>query len=183
MNVIYFIAADNCIKIGTTKNLRARVASLRTSSAGEIEVIGTIDGGFEIERAIHFAVREHHLRGEWFADCEQLRAWIKNLIERGPEAMGVPSRVTAISTARLLPPNSRDPEAIQKIVRLMWADEAVAELVAFTGEPEPRCRAWLAGTGEFSRLIRYALAAVVMQWMAGRPNSFLSETSNEKASA
>ncbi len=54
------------VKIGRTTNLQSRVSALRTMSPDILHVIGTDTRGMS-EGAIHAALSEHRLHGEWFA--------------------------------------------------------------------------------------------------------------------
>jgi hypothetical protein len=53
--------------------VRARYKALRCASADELSLIGIAPGCGWQERAWHFALREDHIRGEWFAWTPELR--------------------------------------------------------------------------------------------------------------
>jgi hypothetical protein len=64
------------VKVGTTTNPRARLASLRTGSAFPIDcsyiAVTPGDSGAEIERAAHTLLDRHRLNGEWFGAAPEL---------------------------------------------------------------------------------------------------------------
>lgn len=64
---IYF-ARDEAgrVKIGTTKDLNARLSGLQTGTADKLTLIRTIDGGEATERWLHNRFRASRIRGEWF---------------------------------------------------------------------------------------------------------------------
>jgi hypothetical protein len=68
--VVYFIGPKNTgpVKIGYTANRDAekRRMQLQTGSAEEYLVLGMIDAGPVVERAIHELLALHRVRGEWF---------------------------------------------------------------------------------------------------------------------
>jgi hypothetical protein len=67
-SVVYFVQAGDAgpIKIGTTDDLRTRVAALQTAHYEELRLLGTTPGGPAIERAWHGRFGDDRLRGEWF---------------------------------------------------------------------------------------------------------------------
>lgn len=82
--MIYFVAykgiTKSPIKIGYTEDytrLKTRVASMQTGSPWEIEVLGTMEGGYALERDLHRLFADWRIRGEWFQHSTPLI----NLIE------------------------------------------------------------------------------------------------------
>lgn len=61
------------VKFGMSKNITARLSSLRTSSPIPVRYIATVDTGYlrekarTVERALHIAFRDRNVRGEWFS--------------------------------------------------------------------------------------------------------------------
>lgn len=78
---VYFVRDGDSgpIKIGFTERLEHRLATLRTSNAGPIHLIGSAPGTRAEERYLH--VRFGHLRiaREWFIPDPDLLAFIRNL--------------------------------------------------------------------------------------------------------
>lgn len=62
---VYFAeAASGPIKIGVTRNLRQRIAGLK--SHDEVVLLAAFRGGLALERRLHFLFSGHRIRGEWF---------------------------------------------------------------------------------------------------------------------
>src|SRR6185312_15480512 len=78
-NEVYFALCAGRIKIGTTANLKTRIATLATSAPFAIKLLGTIPGGREIEFGIHERLCSYRTVGEWFVDCEEVRAVIREI--------------------------------------------------------------------------------------------------------
>src|SRR5262249_47936749 len=53
-------------KIGWSKNPKKRLSSLQTASPDELVLLGTIQGGLEVETELHRRFAKHKLQGEWF---------------------------------------------------------------------------------------------------------------------
>lgn len=97
---VYFIAVGDIVKIGYSKNVAARFATLTAGGkAGvvtpegynhrEAELLGCIPGGQYVERQIHWLLTEHRVRGEWFRLSEPVIAAIDYFLygEPIPEAL------------------------------------------------------------------------------------------------
>lgn len=79
--VVYFIRMGDLIKIGTSANFLSRVKSLRSQYSGQLTVIATTTGYFNVEQRYH--EKFEHLRkyGEWFEAAPELLAEIDQLRE------------------------------------------------------------------------------------------------------
>lgn len=87
---VYFLACDRLIKIGRAVNVTKRISALRVGHpTGEFNLIGTIPGGKDEERAIHHHLAEYRVSGEWFSDCLVVRRSIDVLISSGLTALGI----------------------------------------------------------------------------------------------
>lgn len=68
--VVYFVGASTSgpVKIGftTDRTAESRVAQLQTGSHEKLVILGTIEAGPAVERAIHSVLSAHSVRGEWF---------------------------------------------------------------------------------------------------------------------
>lgn len=65
---VYFLVdggADS-VKIGMSNNPKKRQASLQTGSTESLLLLGTIEGGRDVERSLHERFAEYRIRGEWF---------------------------------------------------------------------------------------------------------------------
>lgn len=81
---LYFVRADRgAVKIGRSVNVRARYKALRCSSADELSLIGIAKGAGWQEWAWHYALREDHVRGEWFEWSPELQGAIRIAVEGG----------------------------------------------------------------------------------------------------
>jgi hypothetical protein len=72
-----FTAARTSIKIGTTTNIKLRMASLRLIRAV------VIPGGYEEEAALHRQFGDYRLHGEWFYPAPVLIEFVNNLKRQG----------------------------------------------------------------------------------------------------
>lgn len=77
---IYFVSAPGRIKIGYTKKPEARLKQLRQADMEELTVIAITDGTMHIEHKLHDMVRPFCIRGEWFQDCQQVRAVMNDFL-------------------------------------------------------------------------------------------------------
>ena len=76
--VVYLIAARDLemVKIGLATNVRDRLSQLQTGSPCALELLATIPGGENEERALHWLFGHLHVRGEWFCDPDaSIAAW------------------------------------------------------------------------------------------------------------
>ena len=73
---VYFVQSINegPIKIGFTTNLARRIAQLNTGSSARLVIIASMPAGRAYERHLHRRLAAHRLHGEWFADCDEVRA-------------------------------------------------------------------------------------------------------------
>lgn len=73
---LYAISNGQEIKLGMSSNVKARLKSMQTASPAELVVLwsyyiaNTPADAIKIEKKLHRACKEFHIRGEWFAmDC------------------------------------------------------------------------------------------------------------------
>lgn len=68
--VVYFVGAAESgpVKVGftTDRAVESRLAQLQTGSHEKLVVLGAVDAGPAVERAIHNVLSTHLVRGEWF---------------------------------------------------------------------------------------------------------------------
>ena len=76
--MIYFLKANNRIKIGYSHDPSDRISGIQTSSPYRIEVLLLIDGDRDEERELHARFRDLRKSGEWFQFDESLRNYIEN---------------------------------------------------------------------------------------------------------
>ena len=86
-SVVYFVEREGFIKIGTTRNLRARLPSLAQGSckmpagvtAGPVTLLATTPGDRETESSYHDRFRRQRVAGEWFRPNKALLRLIDDL--------------------------------------------------------------------------------------------------------
>lgn len=163
MTSVYFAASGGRIKIGTTsRSVGSRLKHISHSLPDELELIGRIPGDTRMERAVQRYLVEWNLKGEWFQDCEIVRRKIWQIIADGPEALGIRPIVPCVETKDApIPPKDEYKILFPGLVRLVWPNDPLRQLIAFTEYPEGECEKWLAGQEEPPRLVRYAFSAVV----------------------
>lgn len=75
---IYFVGGLGYIKIGYSADFRQRFAQLVSSFPTRLEIIACVgidrEIGLKTEAAIHKELKAHRSNGEWFIDCEAVRA-------------------------------------------------------------------------------------------------------------
>lgn len=78
---VYFIrrkgVAAGPIKIGYAVNLEKRIKTLLTATPEGFEIIGTIDAGRGVEKALHRELADFCIGGEWFAPSSEVLAAIE----------------------------------------------------------------------------------------------------------
>lgn len=69
---VYFIQSggDGPVKIGVcAQDIEARLASLQCGNPEPLRLLGSIEGSFQAEAALHRRYEARRLRGEWFRYC------------------------------------------------------------------------------------------------------------------
>lgn len=81
---VYFVRAGEAIKIGFSTNTPSRIASLQTSNAEQLELLGSIPGTPEDERELHERFCHFRIRGEWFRDADEIVDYVHDKTWRRP---------------------------------------------------------------------------------------------------
>lgn len=78
---VYFAQAvsGGPIKIGVSRDISARLATLQTGSPLILRILGFQEGSRAIEAALHRRFAAHHVHNEWFEPCEALLGYIEGL--------------------------------------------------------------------------------------------------------
>jgi hypothetical protein len=84
---VYFIRAGDYIKIGVASDPHRRLREHQTSSPQKLELVGVIEGGRELERALHAMFSDAHVNGEWFKPTAKMLA-----IAQGTITVSAPSQ-------------------------------------------------------------------------------------------
>lgn len=64
--MVYFIAQNNMVKIGYSKDVKKRIKSLKTASPYPLILLGYIEGDKQKERELHNQFIDYKQSGEWF---------------------------------------------------------------------------------------------------------------------
>ena len=88
MNYVYFIRADNAVKIGHTNNIDKRVSKFQTGNHNQIEVllqipISDIKKVHLLEKSFHRWFRTYHIQKEWFKYSNLMQSVIDAINEDG----------------------------------------------------------------------------------------------------
>lgn len=79
---VYFITRkdrQDMVKIGYSENLQVRLFAIATSFPEGIELLATVDGGREVEKAFHKAFERCRVEGEWFKRTREIDLVIRDL--------------------------------------------------------------------------------------------------------
>lgn len=113
-SLVYFIQSGDNVKIGITRNVAKRVASLQTGSAMPLVVLNTMPGGEKTESILHAALAAYRQSGEWFKLCDEVRKCVADPAGFLAEQKARRNHVSAFLLATLRP----DPEGSASLRRL-----------------------------------------------------------------
>jgi hypothetical protein len=100
--VIYFISdGGRAIKVGRSRQVGKRFRHMQSGNSTALEYLGCTDGGFDHEQEMFRRLAAYRLRGEWFADCSEVRAAVTDAIKNG---IAVEPRLAIVSGDPLLEP-------------------------------------------------------------------------------
>lgn len=119
---VYFVSAPGRIKIGFTRFPERRLVILRRDDMEELTVVAIIDGERNLEKKLHNLLKDHRLKGEWFADCPAVRQVIEEAVA-GKHNIAEPPPSPAI-----LPPEYEPPTSPEFQVMALLSDQANAAL-------------------------------------------------------
>lgn len=71
--MIYFIQANEYIKIGYSKDPQTRLKELQTGNPIKLKLLFTIPGSFEHEKSFHEIFHAQRAKGEWFRFVDKLK--------------------------------------------------------------------------------------------------------------
>jgi len=72
MGYVYFIQANNAIKIGFAKDVRKRMGQLQTSHPDTLILLGMHGGDVTTETSLHTRFSDARIRGEWFQPTPEI---------------------------------------------------------------------------------------------------------------
>lgn len=153
--VVYFIGpeTDGPVKIGYTANRDAerRLAQLQTGSAEQYVVLGTVDAGPVVERAIHDLLAPHRQRGEWF-ERQAALAVLAHMKDQTPRPSTGERFWIAMTDARMslddIEQERTPQEALAARVISDLIHDKLGELVRLPISRPVPFRAWLLGRQE-----------------------------------
>lgn len=143
---LYFAQCGENIKIGIARDVRARMSNLRVASASPINLIASVKGDQHVERKLHELLAMHRVNGEWFKDCEEVRAAIQHVIHSS-DVPPLPS------------PQSRNSTKFAAVAKTLWPNKTAAHLAAIAGTSERTATRWLSGKFEPPNCIVLAVIA------------------------
>ena len=73
---VYFLLYGQRVKIGTCKNVKARLASLSAGIPGKARVYYVTPGDRRLERDLHDLFAVDRVSGEWFQFSKPIKDWI-----------------------------------------------------------------------------------------------------------
>ena len=74
---VYFIKAQDLIKIGYSANVERRVRAVLSPFQDGGEILAVMPGDRALEAFLHAKFSSHHSHGEWFFPCEDIDTFIK----------------------------------------------------------------------------------------------------------
>jgi hypothetical protein len=79
VSLVYFIGdLNHMVKIGHSKNVRARMREIQVGCHWNLKILKTIRGGLAEERQMHKAFASSHVRREWFYATGALEKFIRS---------------------------------------------------------------------------------------------------------
>jgi len=83
--MIYFIQADNYVKVGYTSNLKKRFQDYVTENPNKVILIAQCNGAYDIENKIHKQLKDFHHRAEWFHLNKESETLIKKIVKENKD--------------------------------------------------------------------------------------------------
>ena len=78
---VYFFRSGSLVKIGCTKeHVEIRARAVSDFGRQEIEIIGSVPGGYPSEKACHLVLASYHEHGEWFRYTPEVAEAIADLL-------------------------------------------------------------------------------------------------------
>ncbi len=107
MTWVYFIRqVRGPVKIGHARDVDQRLATIQTCSPQEVELLGVMPGGGDMERCLHKLFAKLRIRGEWFRFTRTIERFIEKnttLYEPATHAPRPPDLTTEMYAAMGLP--------------------------------------------------------------------------------
>jgi hypothetical protein len=130
---VYFAQCGDRIKIGLSSQVPERLSQLRTGAGAPVALIASVEGDASVERALHRKLRKHRLDGEWFADCPDVRAAIRNSIVNFPPGNDAEKKARRA--------NSK----FAAVCKIVWPEKTADCLAEVSGSDVRTAWRWLSG--------------------------------------
>lgn len=81
---VYFIQCleTKRVKIGIAQKPIARLTQIQTMSPTKVDLVLSVEGGLELEKALHKEFAETRLHGEWFEHTDELATRMDELLAK-----------------------------------------------------------------------------------------------------
>ena len=162
---LYFCQSGHRIKIGISKNVERRLKDIGLHLPVPPILIGSIEASYAFEKAVHAHLEKWRLDGEWFDASATLQKTVRLILDEGYSALNFVEPERKVLSA--VPDDGPGRSAIPTLLRMVWPDDALAELQALTGESEEVCRGWMADGNSISDLVTLALTTIIIRFMMG----------------
>lgn len=86
------------IKVGKGDRPERRLAEFQTGNPQELRLLYVVPGGYELERELHYRLRDSKVRGEWFAEpgVQGFLVWMHAYCEHAVEVYRATGRLPEI---------------------------------------------------------------------------------------
>lgn len=93
--MVYFILnrAAGAVKIGYSAEPFGRLATHQVSNADDLELLGCVEGGADLEKALHSQFDHLRVRGEWFEADPALMEYVSSALVHGEAMWSAPAQV------------------------------------------------------------------------------------------
>lgn len=138
---VYFIrSADGLVKIGTSSDVSKRLKALSTAHGANLELLGSVPGGHEIERAFHVRWAECRVNREWFRPSDDMLVAIEREIAGPKLPLAFPKPRKGEETERAM-------DGLISFFRQLYPDDTATRISDDTGIPADTIRKWLSRSG------------------------------------
>jgi hypothetical protein len=79
---VYLFGGTGYLKIGYSTDVASRFAAVSAASPVELAMLGLLRGTRALERRLHRKFEQHRVRGEWFRDVPEIRAFFATHCDR-----------------------------------------------------------------------------------------------------
>ena len=69
---VYLLESGSAYKIGISRNVPHRMATLGCASSSPVELVALRRGGSNLEARLHRRLKDYRMNGEWFRACPEV---------------------------------------------------------------------------------------------------------------